>query len=194
MGSSAIASSACFLNSIHEDDGKVFTHITYGMCACRACMHTPPCVYILPCMHYTHIHTHTRTHTKHARVYAPYTRASPRARTHTNTHMHVHSHIHAVAPGICVHARARACKGTHTHPRSYTHTHTHTVTCRHIRPYIRHAFPPCNYIHTQTCLHDTHACLEGRRARVCARQGCTLACKQGIKKISNAMMVEDFIS
>ena len=154
--------------------------------AVRACIHRHAYTYCLACITHTHIHTHTRTHTKHARVYAPYTRASPRARTHTNTHMHAHSHIHAVAPGICVHARV------HTH--TLVHTHTHTVTCRHIRPYIRHAFPPCNNIHTQTCLHDTHACLEGRRARVCARQGCTLACKQGINKISNAMMVEDFIS
>jgi len=152
------------------------------------CVHAYTAMRIHTALHalHTHTHTHTNTHTKHARVYAPYTRASPRARTHTNTHMHAHSHIHAVAPGICVHARV------HTH--TLVHTHTHTVTCRHIRPYIRHAFPPCNYIHTQTCLHDTHACLEGRRARVCARQGCTLACKQGIKKISNAMMVEDFIS
>jgi len=156
------------------------------------CVHAYTAMRIHTALHalHTHTHTHTNTHTKHARVYAPYTRASPRARTHTNTHMHAHSHIHAVAPGICVHARVH----THTLVHTHTHTHTHTVTCRHIRPYIRHAFPPCNYIHTQTCLHDTHACLEGRRARVCARQGCTLACKQGIKKISNAMMVEDFIS
>ena len=189
MGSSAIASSACFLNSIHEDDGKVITHITYGMCACRACMHTPPCVYILPCMHYTHTHTHTHTntHTKHARVYAPYTRACTRARTHMHAHSPTYTQWHRAY--ACM---AGACMQGHTH--TLVHTHTHTVTCRHIRPYIRHAFPPCNNIHTQTCLHDTHACLEGRRARVCARQGCTLACKQGIKKISNAMMVEDFIS
>ena len=144
--------------------------------AVRACIHRHAYTYCLACITHTYTHTHTRTHTKHARVYAPYTRASPRARTHTNTHMHAHSHIHAVAPGICVHARV------HTH--TLVHTHTHTVTCRHIRPYIRHAFPPCNYIHTQTCLHDTHACLEGRRARVCARQGCTLACKQGKRKLA----------
>ena len=158
------------------------------------CVHAYTAMRIHTALHalHTHTHTHKNTHKARTRVRTIHTRIPSGAHTHEHTHACTLPHTRSGTGHL------RACKGacmqgyTHTHPRS--HTHTHTVTCRHIRPYIRHAFPPCNYIHTQTCLHDTHACLEGRRARVCARQGCTLACKQGIKKISNAMMVEDFIS
>ena len=162
--------------------------------AVRACIHRHAYTYCLACITHTYTHTHKHTHKARTRVRTIHTRIPSGAHTHEHTHACTLPHTRSGTGHL------RACKGacmqgyTHTPSFTHTHTHTHTVTCRHIRPYIRHAFPPCNYIHTQTCLHDTHACLEGRRARVCARQGCTLACKQGIKKISNAMMVEDFIS
>ena len=158
--------------------------------AVRACIHRHAYTYCLACI--THTYTHTQAHTQSTHACTHHTHAHPLGRAHTRTHtcMHTPTYTQWHREFACMQGRVHARAHTHT----LVHTHTHTVTCRHIRPYIRHAFPPCNYIHTQTCLHDTHACLEGRRARVCARQGCTLACKQGIKKISNAMMVEDFIS